>query len=245
MKKRYFAFVGAVALVAGSLLSCGSETDPNKYTDITKEEAQEIIANFDPETAIANVNTLVYEASAVENDLYMDGIYHADFREESLYLYYRLDSNGYSDIDMSMAYLITGSDDSYTLYQKMSTSSGASISQGSQIDYQTAKSNFDNLTSGIFDALVYNEEAIAEMETYGDVTYGSFSNYIKLQVTAEKEIDEENYYDINYYLIYTTDGLLRYGYLDLNETIDGETNIEKLTASVEYNTTISRRTSLD
>lgn len=244
MKRRNFVYFGIVALLAGSLLSCGSEIDPKSYTDITKDEAQTIIDNFDPETALNNIDTIAYEVTMTQNDDYMNASYHVDFREESLYLYYHLDSNNYEGSEVDATYLITGSDDTYTFSTEMATSS-YSGSATYEIGYEEAKTYLDNLTYSMLLALVYDEEELEEMEDYGEVTYGTFSNYIKFQVTDEETIDEDNYFYINYYLIYTTDGLLRYGYTEVTETVDGETEDTKLVVSIEYNTTLSKRTSLD
>lgn len=247
MKRRNFIYLGVIAVLAGSILSCGgSEADPNSYTDITAEEAQTIINNFKTEAALAEVNTLVVESTTVINTSEVSGVYNIDFSEDALYLHIDIDADAGSDLSNLSAttMLITGSGDSYTIFSKAS-SGGNSVVVSNECDYATAKENFDFVTGDMLSSLAFNDALLTEMESYGELTYGKYSDYIKFQVAVEEKEDEDNYYSLNSYAIYNSDGLLRYAYEEESKTTDGETTTVVTSMSVQYNATFTKITSLE
>lgn len=253
MKIKTIAFVGAIALLAGSVLSCslggstsaGDETNPDNYTEITEDEAETIISNFDAQAAFEEVETLTISMDGIvtynSEEVPVEEGYDVDFRDESLYIYGYISSTETSIRGSS--FLITGSGDSY-IYQYVS--SGV-LQDNEELTFEEAKALHSEYWSYLASLVIYDEDFIYEMaDSYGyetDITYSTYGDYIMLKISYEVTVDDTTISLVNY-VVYNGQGLLRYGESEISVISETFTMESTFKYDAEYNITLDRKTSL-
>ncbi len=238
MKRKILTYFGVVAIFAFSLFSCGGKIvidknealDFSKYTDITEEEANQIINNFYADRAVNDIDTLIFKFESLDNEDKTITEAYINFDNKNLYFYKstieisgtELKHESYIEVEGYHEYVVVNNLDGT-----------ATETIGELVDSETTFSNHSN---SILEYIKYNEDMYATLTKHAsetDVSYSTYGNYFKIDVTIDQTTAEGSFFG-NAYAVYAINGLLIELSYEAEQTVDGETTPYEIYYSVEY-----------
>lgn len=217
-----FSILGSVAC---GIYGCPSIWDTTYSYEITEEEANEIINNYNTTEAVNNLETVYFRHYTSTPGTYTATICYIDFNQDSLYYYenttieYEDTATGYTRKLSDSLVLLDG--DQLSVYETDYTTGEGNSTQTTLVDPQTTFSTYAN---NILSYLVYNEDVLTLIKerATSDITYYKYYSFLNIFAHVEQSTDDDVLFSGYVNVYYNDNGLLDGYYYQVSQIVEND-----------------------